>query len=206
MNHRQQQQAARDFAQRWQGRGSEKSDTHTFWLDLLENVYGVKLPGRFVRFEGDVANPESGTTNPQRSHLFRDAVIPETKVLIEQKSLGKDLGKPTRQSDGSWLRPEQQAKRYADSLDNSERPDWIVTCNFAGFRVYNLNDIHAATSATPRSRATTTRAAKRPAGSSTSCASASCSASAPRTPACSTPRTSSTTTSSPSSRRTFASL
>ena len=41
---------------------------------------------------------------------FIDGVIPATKVLIEQKSLEKDLRKPIRQSDGTLLTPFQQAK------------------------------------------------------------------------------------------------
>ena len=69
---------------------------------------------------------------------FVDARIPSTKVLIEQKSLGKDLGASIPQSDGRSLTPFEQAKRYADSLPNSQRPRWIVTCNFAEFWVYDL--------------------------------------------------------------------
>ena len=58
--------------------------------------------------------------------------------MIEQKSLGKNLGEGIKQSDGTFLNPFQQAKRYADSLPNSQRPRWIVTCNFAEWWVYDL--------------------------------------------------------------------
>ena len=44
---------------------------------------------------------------------FIDGYIPSTHVLIEQKSITKDLGAPIRQSDGSLLNPFQQAKRYS---------------------------------------------------------------------------------------------
>ena len=58
----------------------------------------------------------------------------------EQKGLGKDLSKPIRQSDGTLLTPYQQAKRYAAELPYSKRPRWIVACNFAEFRVYDMEN------------------------------------------------------------------
>ena len=58
--------------------------------------------------------------------------------MIEQKSLGKNLGEGIKQSDGSVLNPFQQAKRYAAELPYSQRPRWIVTCNFAQFWVYDM--------------------------------------------------------------------
>ena len=69
---------------------------------------------------------------------FAHGHIPSTKVLIEQKSIDKDLRKGIKQSDGSLLNPFQQAKRYAAELPYSERPRWIVTCNFAEFLVYDM--------------------------------------------------------------------
>ena len=38
---------------------------------------------------------------------FIDGTISSTKVLIEQKGLGKDLKKPIKQSDGTLLTPFQ---------------------------------------------------------------------------------------------------
>lgn len=52
--------------------------------------------------------------------------------------MGKDLRKGIRQSDGSILSPFQQAKRYAAELPYSQRPRWIVTCNFSEFLVYDM--------------------------------------------------------------------
>lgn len=52
--------------------------------------------------------------------------------------MGKDLKKPIKQSDGSLLTPFQQAKRYAAELPYTQRPGWIVTCNFAEFHVYDM--------------------------------------------------------------------
>ena len=58
--------------------------------------------------------------------------------MIEQKGSNKNLDKPIRQSSGELLTPFQQAQRYANNLPYSERPRWIVTCNFIEFRVYDM--------------------------------------------------------------------
>lgn len=121
--------AAADFAKRWEGRGYEKGDSQVFWTELLNEVYGVENPSTFIRYEEQV---KVDKTN------FIDGHIPSTKVLIEQKSIGKDLREPIIQSDGSRLNPFQQAKRYAAELPYSERPRWIVTCNFSEFLVYDM--------------------------------------------------------------------
>ena len=63
--------------------------------------------------------------------------------MIEQKSLGKDLGAPIKQSDGSLLSPFQQAKRYCLDLPLSRHPRWIVTCNFAEFDIYDMEKPNA---------------------------------------------------------------
>ncbi len=58
--------------------------------------------------------------------------------MIEQKSSTKDLDKGIKQSDGSFLTPYQQAKRYSANLPYSQRPRWIATSNFKEFRVYDM--------------------------------------------------------------------
>ena len=126
---KQQAAAAAEFAERWKGRGYEKGDSQVFWTELLTEVFGIENPSTFVRYEEQV---KVDKTN------FIDAHIPTTKVLIEQKSIDKDLRKGITQSDGSVLNPFQQAKRYAAELKYSERPRWIVTCNFSEFLVYDM--------------------------------------------------------------------
>ena len=125
-----QQQAAR-FADQWRGRGYEKGETQTFWLALLRDVLGVEKPERIISFEDQV---RLGHTN------FIDAYIAPTHVLIEQKSIDKDLRKPIKQSDGSMLTPFQQAKRYSAELPYDQRPRWIVACNFRSFLVYDMGN------------------------------------------------------------------
>ena len=125
----QQQQAAKEFAERWKGKGYEKGESQIFWSTLLTEVFGVEHVDSFLLYE-------------QQVHLdhtsFIDGFIPSTKVMIEQKSLNKDLGAPIKQSDGTSLNPFQQAKRYASELPYSQRPRWIVTCNFREFWVYDM--------------------------------------------------------------------
>lgn len=117
------------FAERWKGKGDEKSESQMFWTDLLQNVFGVEDITQFIRYEERV---KVDNTN------FIDGHIPSTKVLIEQKSISKDLRKGILQSDGSVLNPFQQAKKYVSGLPLSEHPRWIVTCNFQEFLVYDM--------------------------------------------------------------------
>ena len=122
--------AAAEFAERWKGRGYERGESQPFWIDLLTNVFGIETPSDgFITFEDHRMVDASN---------FIDGRIPSTKVLIEQKSLGKDLRAGIRQSDNSVLNPFQQARRYVVSLPVSEHPRWIVTCNFSEFLVYDM--------------------------------------------------------------------
>ncbi len=121
--------AAKQFSADWAGKGYEKGHSQTFWLSLLQKVYGIAEPDKFITFEDQIMLDHTS---------FIDGFIPSTHVLIEQKSLGKELSKPIKQSDGSLLSPFQQAKRYAAELPYSQRPRWIVTCNFAEFYVYDM--------------------------------------------------------------------
>ena len=121
--------AAEAFAQRWQGRGYEKGDSQLYWTELLTEVFGIENPSTFIKYEEQV---KVDKTN------FIDGHIPSTRVLIEQKSLDKDLRKGIVQSDGTVLNPFQQAKRYVANMPLSEHPRWIVTCNFKEFLVYDM--------------------------------------------------------------------
>ena len=44
-------QAAHDFVRTWTGRGYEKGDTASFWLELLRDVVGMADVTTNVRFE-----------------------------------------------------------------------------------------------------------------------------------------------------------
>lgn len=103
MTEQEQKKAAKEFVKQWTGRGYEKGESQPFWISLLQDVFGVDKPTEYITFE-------------QQVHLdhtaFIDGYINATKVMIEQKSIDKDLRKPIRQSDDTLLTPFQQAKRY----------------------------------------------------------------------------------------------
>ena len=124
-------QHAKAFAEYWKDKGYEKGESQPFWLSLLRDVLGVAEPEKFIQFEEQVMIDHTS---------FIDGHIPATHVLIEQKSLDKDLRKPIKQSDGSLLNPFQQAQRYSAGLPYSQRPRWIVTCNFNEFLVYDMEN------------------------------------------------------------------
>lgn len=39
---KQQKKAAKEFAEYWKDKGYEKGQSQKFWIDLLQNVYGVE--------------------------------------------------------------------------------------------------------------------------------------------------------------------
>ena len=129
MTEKEQKKSAKEFAERWNGKGYEKGESQLFWIDLLQNVYGVNNISEFITFEEQVKLDHTS---------FIDGYIDVTHVMIEQKSIDKDLRKAIKQSDGTYLSPFQQAKRYASELPYSKRPRWIVTCNFSEFLVYDM--------------------------------------------------------------------
>ena len=129
MNITEQKKKAKEFIKRWENRGNERQDSQSFWLDLLQSVYGVENPTEYITFEDKVKMDHTS---------FIDGFIDTTKVLIEQKGADKDLNQAIRQSDNTLLTPFQQAKRYSANLPYSKRPRWIVTCNFKEFYVYDM--------------------------------------------------------------------
>lgn len=131
MTDTEQKKASKRFAEYWKGKGDEKGESQKFWLSLLRDVYGVEHPEEYISFEDRVF---LGHTS------FIDGYISETKVLIEQKALGKDLKAPIRQSDGTFLTPFQQAKRYVTELPVSKHPRFVITCNFSTFLVYDMEN------------------------------------------------------------------
>ncbi|MBQ9941156.1 MAG: class I SAM-dependent DNA methyltransferase [Clostridia bacterium] len=129
MRDTEQKAAAKRFVEYWSGKGYEKGESQPFWLELLESVFGVENPAHYIKFEEQVHLDHTS---------FIDGFIPTTHVLIEQKGAGKDLRKAIKQSDGSLLTPFQQAQRYSAVLPYSQRPRWIVTCNFEEFLIYDM--------------------------------------------------------------------
>ena len=132
MDEVEQRKNAKEFVKIWSGRGNEKQETQQFWSDLLHRVYGITDFSQRVEFEKPVSIVHKS---------FIDVYVPETHVLIEQKSSDIDLLKRKRQSDGSELNAYEQAKRYGSQLPYSERPRWIITCNFRKFLLYDMDAV-----------------------------------------------------------------
>lgn len=131
MTDKEQREKAKEFSEFWNGKGYEKGQSQIFWIQLLSEVFGIEKPYEFIEFEDQV--------HIDKNTGFIDAYIPSTKVLIEQKSIAKDLRKAIRQSDGSLLNPFQQAKKYIVELPVDKHPKWVITCNFKSFLIYNMN-------------------------------------------------------------------
>ena len=122
--------AIKKFIETWKDRGDEKQDTQSFWLSLLRNIYDIADPASYIEFEKPV----------QLSHQsYIDGYIQTTRVLIEQKGAAIDLSKGQKQSDGSFLTPFGQARRYAGYLPHELNPRWIVVCNFTEFQIHDMN-------------------------------------------------------------------
>jgi len=124
----QRREEARQFFYRWNGKGREDEDARSYWIEILTNILGVERVTERVDFEKKVIGPDGNTKRI-------DVYIPETHVLIEQKSLGIALDKPQAGHDG--MTPYEQAKMYDNGLPFSERARWIVTSNFAEIWIYD---------------------------------------------------------------------
>ena len=130
MTDAQQRESARQFFYKWNGKGKEDEDARSYWIDILQNILGVENVTDRVEFEKKVVG---GDGNTKRIDVY----IPETHVLIEQKSLGITLDKP--QAGHSGMTPYEQAKMYDNYLPFDERARWIVTSNFAEIWIYDRN-------------------------------------------------------------------
>ena len=130
MTDAQQREAARQFFYRWKGKGKEDEHARSYWIELLHDVLGVEDVTQRVEFEKKLIGSKGSTERI-------DVYIPETRVIIEQKTLGIPLDKPQPGHDNRT--PYQQAKGYDNYLPFSERARWIVLSNFAEIWIYDLD-------------------------------------------------------------------
>jgi len=121
----------KDFMEKWSTRGSEKSESQSYWIELLQTL-GVQKPTNFIQFEK--------TVKDGRNTIYIDGYIPKTKVLIEMKSSTINLDDKLVQSNGDKLTPFEQAQKYIVHLPRSEHPRYVVTCNFKEIRVYDMEN------------------------------------------------------------------
>ena len=130
MTDAQQREAARQFYYRWRDRGNEDEDARSYWLEILAHILGVDHATERVSFEKKVVGADGNTKRI-------DVYIPETHVLIEQKSLGIALDRPQAGHGGKT--PYEQAKEYDNGLPHNEKSRWIITSNFAEIWIYDMN-------------------------------------------------------------------
>ena len=129
MTDAQQREAARQFFYRWNNKGKEDEHARSYWIELLSDVFGVERVTERVEFEKKVAG--------EKSKKRIDVYIPETHVVIEQKSMGIPLDKPQQGHDGKT--PYEQAKEYDNLLPYEERARWIITSNFSEIWIYDMS-------------------------------------------------------------------
>ncbi len=107
------------FSKEWQGTYSEEADAKPF-LDAFFNVFGItrKKIGTF-EYRVKKLNDTDG---------YIDLLWKQT-ILIEMKSLGKDLDKAFA-----------QAKAYLQNLPQHELPKYIMVCDFNQFKLHDLEN------------------------------------------------------------------
>ena len=133
MTYEDKKEAARQFIMKWQGKGKEDEDDRSYWLDILQRILGMENATDNVEFQKKVL---------VEGHIKRiDVYLPDTKIIIEQKSLGKALDKKIHNSGDVDLTPYEQAKRYYDNLPLSEKGRYIVISNFAEIWIYDMEKI-----------------------------------------------------------------
>lgn len=109
---------AAKFADDWKDAHYERGETQTFYNEFFE-LFGVT--------RRRLASFEYGVKLPEKKRGFLD-LFWKGKLLIEQKSKGRDL-KPAR----------QQALNYFPGLKEDELPRYILLSDFQDFELYDLD-------------------------------------------------------------------
>lgn len=110
-----------EFVVQWRGSaGDERQDGQSFVRDLL-SAFGITQT-RAALYERRANRSSTGRQG------YIDALVPGL-LIVEMKSLGKSLGIA-----------EQQALDYMNDLSDAEQPRFVLTSDFARFR---LLDMHA---------------------------------------------------------------
>ncbi len=109
---------AAKFAEEWKDAHYEKGETQTFYNEFFE-LFGVT--------RRRVASFEHGVDLPENKRGYLD-LFWKGKLLIEQKSRGRDL-KPAR----------RQALDYFPGLKEHELPRYVLLSDFQNFELYDLD-------------------------------------------------------------------
>ncbi|MDQ2771016.1 MAG: class I SAM-dependent DNA methyltransferase, partial [Bacteroidota bacterium] len=106
------------FAHEYADTASERAESQSFWRDFLD-VFGQNRR-RVAQFEVPVKKADG-------AQGFIDMFIPG-KLIVEQKTLGRDLSKAT-----------QQARDYFPGLPDYKLPRYVLVSDFARFRLHDLD-------------------------------------------------------------------
>jgi len=107
------------FSKEWIGTYREEADAKPFLIDFF-NVFGLNQR-KVASFEHKVK--KLGDSDGYIDMLWKG------QLLIEMKSLGKDLNKAYG-----------QAKGYIHGLNQLDIPKYVLVCDFNTFRLYDLED------------------------------------------------------------------
>jgi hypothetical protein len=107
------------FSKDWENETDESAESQTF-LNEFFNVFGISRR-RVASFEKRVHKGDGGEG-------YID-LLWKRVILIEHKSRGKNLDKA-----------HQQAIDYFPGLKEEELPRYILVCDFARFRLYDLDE------------------------------------------------------------------
>ena len=110
---------AATFAREWQDASYEKGEAQSFYNDFFE-LFEVR--------RRSVASYEAHVKKLDNTSGFIDLFWPGV-LIVEQKSAGRDLAKAY-----------EQAGEYFDALKESERPRYILACDFQTFALHDLDE------------------------------------------------------------------
>ena len=68
---KQQAAAAKAFANKWEGEHAEEQEGRSFWLDLLQSVFGVEKALEHIHFEKPVRSKSTQSQRPCRDESLR---------------------------------------------------------------------------------------------------------------------------------------
>ena len=105
------------FSQQWKTATRENADAKLFWARFYE-CFGIRPESATIY--------EMAVDKLDGARGFIDSFIPGL-LIVEHKSRGKSLD-----------RAFQQAADYFIGLSEAQRPRYIITCDFARFRLYDL--------------------------------------------------------------------
>lgn len=112
-------QRAVQFSNEWKDEFNEDAEAKSFMNDFFE-VFGIN--------RRRVATFEQKVNKDQHKQGYID-LLWKRQILIEFKSRGKNLDKA-----------HEQAKSYFEGLKDDELPRYILVCDFARFRLYDLDN------------------------------------------------------------------